>query len=52
MRHNWSDQWAFAGVEEFPHIEAVQNYIAATNEFDWFRYVQSTNVLGIKLKSN
>jgi hypothetical protein len=45
-----SDQWAFAGVEEFPNIEAVQNYIAAINEFDWFRYVESTNVLGTKME--
>ena len=49
---SWSsDQWAFAGVEEFPNIEAVQNYIAAINEFNWFRYVESTNVLGTKLES-
>ena len=48
---SWSsDQWAFAGVEEFPNIEAVQNYIAAINEFDWFRYVESTNVLGTKME--
>jgi hypothetical protein len=45
-----SDQWAFAGVEEFPNIEAVQNYIAAINEFNWFRYVESTNVLGTKME--
>jgi hypothetical protein len=49
---NWSsDQWSFAGVEEFPNIEAVQNYIAALNEFNWFRYVESTNVLGTKVES-
>ena len=49
---NWSsDQWAFAGVEEFPNIEAVQNYIAAINESNWFRYVEATNVLGTKLES-
>ena len=49
---NWSsDQWAFAGVEEFPNIEAVQNYIAALNEFNWFRYVEGTNVLGTKVGS-
>ena len=48
---NWSsDQWAVAGVEEFPNIEAVQNYIAALNEFDWFRYVEATNVLGTKME--
>jgi hypothetical protein len=48
---NWSsDQWAFAGIEEFPNIEAVQNYIAAINEFNWFRYVEATNVLGTKME--
>ncbi len=48
---SWSsDQWAFAGVEEFPNIEAVQNYIATINEFNWFRYVESTNVLGTKME--
>jgi hypothetical protein len=29
-----SDQWAFAGVEEFPNIEAVQKYMATLNELD------------------
>jgi len=46
-----SDQWAFAGVEEFPNIEAVQNYMAALNELNWFRYVEATNVLGTKVES-
>jgi hypothetical protein len=48
---NWSsDQWAFAGIEEFPNIEAVQNYIVFLNEFNWFRYVESMNILGTKLE--
>ena len=47
---SWSsDQWSFAGVEEFPNIEAVQNYIAACNELNLFRYVEATNVLGTKM---
>jgi hypothetical protein len=47
----WStDEWAFAGVEEFPNIEAVQKYMAALNELNWFRYVEGRNVLGIKLE--
>ena len=41
---------AFAGVEEFPNIEAVQNYIAACNELNLFRYFESTNVLGTKME--
>ena len=48
---NWSsDQWAFAGIEEFPNIEAVQNYTVFLNEFNWFRYVESMNILGTKLE--
>jgi hypothetical protein len=49
---NWSsDQWAFAGVEEFPNIEAVQKYMTALQELNWFRYCESANVLGTKLES-
>ena len=30
---SWSsDQWLFAGMEEFPNIEAVQNYMATVKE--------------------
>jgi hypothetical protein len=48
---SWSsDQWLVAGVEEFPNIEAVQNYMAALNELNWFRYCESTNVLGTKME--
>jgi hypothetical protein len=48
---NWSsDQWLIAGVEEFPNIEAVQNYTAALQELSWFRYCESINVLGTKLE--
>ena len=47
---SWSsDQWLIAGVEEFPNIESVQNYMAAVNELKLFRYVESTSVLGTKL---
>jgi hypothetical protein len=49
---SWSsDQWSFAGVEEFPNIEAVQNYMAALNELNWFRYVEATSILGTKFES-
>jgi hypothetical protein len=48
---SWSsDQWLFAGMEEFPNIEAVQNYMAAVNELNLFRYVESTSVLGTKME--
>jgi hypothetical protein len=49
---SWSsDQWSFAGMEEFPNIEAVQKYMAALQELKWFRYCEGTNVLGTKLES-
>jgi hypothetical protein len=49
---NWSsDQWSIAGMEEFPNIEAVQNYMAAVNELNLFRYVEATSVLGTKFES-
>ena len=44
-----SDQWSIAGVEEFPNIEAVQNFTATLNELDWSRYVESISVLGTEL---
>jgi hypothetical protein len=33
-----SDQWLVAGVEEFPNLEAVQNYTAALNELTRFMH--------------
>ena len=49
---SWSsDQWSFGGIEEFPNIEAVQKYAADLKELNWFRYCESTNVLGTKLES-
>ena len=48
---NWSsDQWSFAGMEEFPNIEAAQNYMAAADELNLFRYVGATSVLGTKME--
>jgi hypothetical protein len=49
---SWSsDQFSFAGIEEFPNIEAVQNYMAALNKLNWFRYCESTSALGTKVES-
>jgi hypothetical protein len=48
----WStDEWMWAGVEEFPNIEAVQKYMGALQELNWGRYVTGMNVLGTKLES-
>ncbi len=47
---SWSsDQWLFFGVEEYPNIEAVQQYHAALNEINWFRYIDGITVLGTKV---
>jgi hypothetical protein len=47
----WStDEWLWAGVEEFPSIEAVQKYMAALHELNWDRYTEATSLLGTKLE--
>ena len=38
-------------MEEFPNIEAIQNYMAVVTELNLFRYVEGTSVLGTKLES-
>jgi hypothetical protein len=48
-RSNWSsERWHFFGIEEFPDIDAVQKYEEAARQMDWYRYVDSMSVLGIK----
>ena len=45
----WStDEWVWAGVEEFPNIEAVQKYMATLQEPNWGRYADATSLLGTK----
>ena len=41
-----SEQWLYFGVEEFPSIEAVQEYNRCLMELDWFRYIDSDIILG------
>ena len=41
-----SEQWMGFGVEEFPDIKAVQKLSEIHNELDWYRYIDSTTVLG------
>ena len=41
-----SEQWLFWGVEEFPSIEAVQEFAKCLTELNWFRYVESDILLG------
>ena len=41
-----SEQWLFWGVEEFPSLEAVQEFARCLMEMNWFRYVESDMLLG------
>jgi hypothetical protein len=43
-----TDEWLWAGVEEFPNIEAVQKYMATLQELNWGRYAHASSVLGTK----
>ena len=45
----WSnEQWMICGVEEFPDVDAVQNYTAMLTQLGHFRYVKATSMLGVK----
>ena len=41
-----SERWLFWGVEEFPSLEAVQEFTRCLTELNWFRYVESDILLG------
>jgi hypothetical protein len=45
-----TDQWLWAGVEEFPNIEAVQKFMATLKELNWDRYCEGSSLLGTKLE--
>ena len=47
-----SEQWPVFGVEQFPDIEAVQQYAQALAELNLARYVESTSTLGTELPSS
>jgi hypothetical protein len=50
---SWSsEQWPVFGVEEFPNIEAVQEYAVALQELNLARYLESMTVLGTELPSS
>lgn len=38
------------GVEEFPDTEAVQRQTRDLIDLDWFRYVESSRILGTRSK--
>src|SRR5262245_40204858 len=47
---SWSsDQWQVAGVEEFPSIEAVQQFTAALQKLNWPQYHDSISALATDL---
>jgi len=49
---SWSsEKWQFWGVEEYPSIEAVQEYANCLSELDWFRYCDSEILLGTVMPS-
>lgn len=41
-----SEKWLFWGVEEYPTMEAVQEYARCLADLDWFRYCDSETLLG------
>ena len=44
-----SEKWLFWGVEEYPNIEAVQEYAKLLDEINWFRYCEAETLLGTAL---
>jgi len=47
-----SEHWLFWGVEEFPSLEAMQEFTRCMNEMNWFRYVESDILLGTALPAD
>jgi len=41
-----SDKWRYAGVEEYPDIDAVQKYHAALYDLNWSLYFEGDSLLG------
>ena len=48
---SWSsEEWPVFGVEQFPNIEAVQQYAEALAELNLPRYLVSVSMLGTELQ--
>ena len=48
---SWSsEEWPVFGIEQFPDIEAVQEYSRALQELNLARYVVSTTILGTEFE--
>ena len=41
-----SEHWLYWGVEEFPSMEAVQEFAKCLDDLNWFRYIESDIMLG------
>ena len=41
-----SEKWLYWGVEEFPSMEAVQEFSRCLMELNWLRYIDSEILLG------
>lgn len=49
---SWStEQWDFAGIVEYPNIEAVQELRRRQEEWGWFRYIDSSSVLATRIEN-
>jgi len=47
---SWSsEKWSFWGVEEYPSLEALQEYSKCLAELDWYRYCDSEVILGTSM---
>jgi hypothetical protein len=46
-----SEKWLYWGVEEFPSMEAVQEFARCLMELNWFRYLDSEILLGTAVPS-
>ena len=47
-----SEKWWFWGVEEFPSMEAVQEYAKCLVDLEWFRYCDAETLLGSQMPAN
>ena len=45
-----SEKWVTWGVEEFPSLEAVQEYARCLVELEWFRYCEAETLLGTPMQ--
>jgi hypothetical protein len=46
---SWSsDHYQFFGVEEFPSMEALQQYHDVLMKMNWFRYCEGQTLIGTK----